>query len=282
VSCYGTIVCFSLSLAGFTTPTHRSITSSDWLSGLTCTDQNFCQKAGGTAFLQAELEGVAMIMPDTSPRGDNTPCADDSYDLGTGAGFYIDATNPPWDTHYRMETYISQELPALVEANWGGVVGTISGLRSIMGHSMGGHGALTLALKAPKGTWASVSAFAPICHPTASPWGQKAFANYFGSVEDGKAHDATLLLLTQQRNGKSPMFDDILIDEGTNDEFGLTGQLLLEDFEEAAEKVGQKLIVRRQEGFDHSYYFIACFISDHVSYHADKLRQRATGVTGDT
>lgn len=237
-----------------------------WLSGLTCTDENFCKKAGEKAFAAAEEQGVALVVPDTSPRGDDIP-SDDAYDLGTGAGFYINATNSPWDVNYNMETYISQELPALVEAKWN--VGT-KGVRSICGHSMGGHGALTLAFKMPPRSWASVSAFAPICHPTGCPWGTKAFSNYFGSVEAGKEHDATLLL---GQPGKADMFDDILIDEGTDDEFRKAGQLLLEDFEKVAASVNQKLTVRRQEGYDHSYNFILTFIADHIVYHAKKMRE---------
>lgn len=169
-----------------------------------------------------------------------------------------------------MESYISKELPALVEAAWG--VG-LHGMRSLAGHSMGGHGALTLGLKAAPGAWASVSALAPICHPTKCPWGEKAFTNYFGSVDAGKDHDATVLI---QRDGKAKMFDDILIDEGTNDNFGQQGQLLLADFEEAAAKVGQKVTARRQGGHDHSYYFIASFIADHIAFHAVRLRAAAS------
>jgi S-(hydroxymethyl)glutathione dehydrogenase/alcohol dehydrogenase len=186
------------------------------------------------------------------------------------SGFYIDATNAPWSQHYKMESYISQELPAFVEAEWG--VG-LNGVRSLAGHSMGGHGALTLGLKAAPGAWASVSAFAPICNPTQCPWGEKAFTNYFGSVDAGKDHDATILIQTP---GKAGMFDDILIDEGTNDNFGKEGQLLLSNFEEAAAKVGQKLTVRRQPGHDHSYYFIAAFIADHIAFHAKRLRAAAS------
>lgn len=239
-----------------------------WLSGLTCNDTNFCQKAGGNAFAKADEEGICLIMPDTSPRGDDV-ANDDAYDLGQGAGFFVNATKAPWDAHYRMEEYISEELPTLIESEWG--VGA-QGLRSLAGHSMGGHGALTLGLKAEKGTWASVSAFAPICHPTKCPWGEKAFTNYFGSVDAGKDHDATELI---QKPGKTELFDDILIDEGTADNFRKDGQLLVEDFEKAAKKVGQKLTVRRQEGFDHSYHFIAAFIAEHVEYHALKLRLAA-------
>lgn len=193
----------------------------------------------------------------------------------TLSGFYIDATNEPWSQHFKMESYISKELPALVEAEWG--VG-LNGARSLAGHSMGGHGALTLGFKAAPGTWASVSAFAPICNPTKCPWGEKAFTNYFGSVDAGKDHDATLLLQTA---GKAGMFDDILIDEGTNDNFGKEGQLLLSNFEEAAVKVGQKLTVRRQPGHDHSYYFIAAFIADHIAFHAKRLRAAASKSAND-
>jgi len=201
-----------------------------------------------------------MIMPDTSPRGEGIP-NDDNYDLGQGAGFYIDATNDPWNQHFKMESYITKELTDLVERQWD--VGT-NGVRSICGHSMGGHGALTLAFKNPN-QWISVSAFAPICHPTACPWGKKAFENYLGSIDAGRAHDATLLLTKS-------LFDDILIDEGSEDIFAKEGQLLLADFEAAAMKVGQKLTVRRQAGHDHSYHTIAAFIDEHVGFHAKRLR----------
>jgi S-(hydroxymethyl)glutathione dehydrogenase / alcohol dehydrogenase len=236
-----------------------------WLSGLTCTDQNFCQKAGSTAFLEADKNNIAFVLPDTSPRGDTIP-SDDGYDLGTGAGFYINATNEPWSNNYQMESYITSELPSLVEDKWG--VGKIA--KSICGHSMGGHGALTLALKCPKGFWTSVSAFSPICHPTKCPWGIKAFTNYLGSVDAGIAHDATELILSS--SDKASMYDEILIDEGTNDEFKTSKQLLLEDFEEACTKMGQKLVSRHQPGFDHSYHFIAAFIGDHIRFHGKKLR----------
>jgi S-formylglutathione hydrolase len=180
-----------------------------------------------------------------------------------------------------MESYISEELPKLVQEEWH--VGT-NGMKSICGHSMGGHGALSIAFKqaaaeaASQNEWVSVSALAPICHPTACPWGQKAFDNYLGSVDAGKAHDATLLL----QNGDvaaAKLFDDILIDEGTSDNFGQAGQLLLADFEAAAQNVGQKLTVRRQEGFDHSYYFIAAFIADHIEFHSERLRAAAATAT---
>lgn len=239
-----------------------------WLSGLTCNDTNFCQKAGNNAFAKADEQGVALVIPDTSPRGDNIP-SDDAYDLGTGAGFYINATAEPWNTNYNMESYISKELPAIVELEFG--VGK-DNVRSISGHSMGGHGALTIALKMPKGDWVSVSAFSPICHPTKCPWGQKAFTAYFGSVEAGIDYDATELI---KKEGKASMFDEILIDEGTDDEFKSSGQLLLEDFEAAALEVNQKVVSRHQKGFDHSYFFIAAFIADHITFHAKKLKVAA-------
>ncbi|GKY96922.1 hypothetical protein MPSEU_000651100 [Mayamaea pseudoterrestris] len=245
-----------------------------WLSGLTCTDQNFAQKAGGSAFAKADDLGIAIVVPDTSPRGENVP-DDDSYDLGTGAGFYIGATIAPWNEHYKMYQYITQELPLLVATKWN--VGR-NGVKSICGHSMGGHGALTIALKAPANTWASVSAFAPICHPTACPWGQKAFSAYLGSVESGEAYDATLLL---EQPGNAEKFDDILIDEGTKDEFAASGQLLLADFESAAGRVNQHITIRRQAGFDHSYHFMAAFIAEHVDYHAKRLAVAAGKVASE-
>jgi S-(hydroxymethyl)glutathione dehydrogenase / alcohol dehydrogenase len=238
-----------------------SIPSLYWLSGLTCTDENFVQKAG--AFAAADQQGLALVIPDTSPRGDAV-ANDDSYSLGQGAGFYIDATQEPWSKHFRMETYINQELPALVQSYW-----QLSGIKSITGHSMGGHGALTLAFKHPK-NWMSVSALSPVCHPTASAWGQKAFESYLGSVAAGMEHDATEILKTKQ---SATSFDNILIDEGVDDEFVAAGQLLLPDLEAAAAQVGQTLTVRRHKGFDHSYFFIAAFISDHIAFHARYLRK---------
>lgn len=235
-----------------------------WLSGLTCTDENFSTKASN-AFAKADQEGLSIVLPDTSPRDDSIP-SDDAYDLGTGAGFYVDATQEPWSENYNMYTYVN-ELADLVERTWG--VGSTN-VKSILGHSMGGHGALTIALK-QAGSWASVSAFAPICHPTQCPWGQKAFSNYLGSVEAGNAHDATLLM---QQEGATT-FDDIFIDVGTDDEFGKEGQLLIESLEEAAARVGQKMTVRRQNGFGHSYYTIATFIDDHIDFHMKRLRKAA-------
>ena len=180
----------------------------------------------------------------------------------------MDATESPWAEHYQMYNYVSEELPDLVERVWG--VG-INGIRSISGHSMGGHGALTVALKANPNSWVSVSAFAPISNPTECPWGQKAFQNYFGSVEAGKEHDATILM--QQRD--TTKYDDILIDIGTEDTFDQDGQLLIGNLEQAAEKAGQKLTVRRQAGFGHSYYTMATFIDDHIDFHLKRLRRAA-------
>ena len=252
-----------------------SIPALYWLSGLTCDDTNFSTKASA-AFAAAEGEGLAIVIPDTSPRGDAVPDAD-GYDLGQGAGFYVDATAEPWSAHYRMRTYVSEELPALISSAFNGVG---SAAKSICGHSMGGHGALTLALSDPAGSWTSVSALAPICNPTECPWGRKAFGAYLtGGVEDGKAagYDATVLLRQrqqqQQDGGPRAEYDDILVDQGLADQFLAEGQLLPENLEAAAAEVGQTLTVRRHDGFDHSYYFIAAFIGDHVAFHSKRLRK---------
>jgi S-(hydroxymethyl)glutathione dehydrogenase / alcohol dehydrogenase len=237
-----------------------------YLSGLTCTDENFSTKAAN-AFAKADKEGVSIVLPDTSPRGVGIP-DNQEYDLGQGAGFYVDATEGPWKENYKMYRYVTSELPDLVEEKWG--VGA-NGVKSIMGHSMGGHGALTIALKEPKPAWASVSAFAPICNPTKCPWGQKAFQNYFGSIKSGEDHDATLLVELEG----STKYDDILIDVGTEDAPAKEGQLLVENFQEAAKRAGQKLTVRRQPGFGHSYYTIATFIDDHIDFHLKRLRAAA-------
>mmetsp|Transcript_20170 Transcript_20170/g.43228 ORF Transcript_20170/g.43228 Transcript_20170/m.43228 type:complete len:698 (+) Transcript_20170:43-2136(+) len=241
-----------------------------WLSGLTCDDTNFAQKAGPRAFLAAEKEGIAIVMPDTSPRGEGVPNVE-SYDLGVGAGFYVDAAREPYAKHYGMYSYVTEELPAFLEEEFG--VGG-DGLRSVSGHSMGGHGALTIALKDPAG-WASVSAFSPICNPTECPWGEKAFDAYLGSVKAGKVHDATALLAG--RNTATP-FDDILVDQGEDDEFLTAGQLLPDNLVAAAEKCGQKLTLNAREGFDHSYYFVASFVEDHVKFHGKRLRKRQAEV----
>ena len=203
-----------------------------------------------------------MIVPDTSPRGDEVPDEPDRYDLGQGAGFYVNATQPPWDRHYHMYDYVTEELPALVEQH----LPLIPGLRSVSGHSMGGHGALIVALKNP-GMFRSVSAFAPICNPVNSGWGKTCFSTYLG--DDGalwESYDATCLI---ESGAHMP---DILIDQGTADEFLEEGQLQPENLQAACEKAGQPLTLRMQEGYDRSYHFIATFIGEHIAWHARALR----------
>lgn len=232
-----------------------------WLSGLTCTDDNFTQKA--CAQRAANQLGVAIVAPDTSPRGANIEGEEDGWDFGTGAGFYVNATETKWSANYNMYDYVTQELPALIEAEFN----VIPGKKSVMGHSMGGHGALICALKNPD-SYTSVSAFAPICNPTKCPWGEKAFTGYLGSVDAGVAYDATELM---KANGPFAGFDDILIDQGTGDNFLPDGQLLPENFEAACKEKGQNVTVRMQEGYDHSYFLMASFMDDHVKFHADRL-----------
>jgi len=229
-----------------------------WLSGLTCTEDNFTTKAG--AYACAAKHGVAIIAPDTSPRGEGV--ADDpAYDLGQGAGFYIDATQPPWAPHFKMESYVTRDLIAAVEAAF-----PLAPRRGIFGHSMGGHGALTLAMKHPL-LFRSVSAFAPIASPTRCPWGEKAFCAYLGPDREAwRAHDAALLM----EAGKAASFDDILVDQGSADQF-LDLQLKPELLEAAARSSGQKLTLRRQPGYDHSYFFMATFVCEHVAFHAARL-----------
>mmetsp|Transcript_4792 Transcript_4792/g.9145 ORF Transcript_4792/g.9145 Transcript_4792/m.9145 type:complete len:310 (+) Transcript_4792:104-1033(+) len=244
-----------------------------WLSGLACDDTNFAMKAGSRAFDAAEQHGMAIVMPDTSPRHDESIPNVDEYDFGIGAGFYINATVEPYSTHFQMYDYVTQELPSLLQNDL--AIGK-DGLKAICGHSMGGHGALTIALREGKTSWRSVSAFAPICHPTACHWGQKAFQGYLGSVEAGKAHDATCLMESLEKSSgdtgnQKLLFEELLIDLGTADEFLHKGQLLPDALVSAAEKSGQKLIMNMREGFDHSYYFIAKFIEDHVHFHAKYL-----------
>lgn len=231
-----------------------------WLSGLTCTEDNFTTKAG--AYGAAAEAGVVIVAPDTSPRGEGV--ADDAaYDLGQGAGFYVDATEQPWAAHFRMESYITQDLLAAVDAAF--PVDPIR--RGILGHSMGGHGALTLALRHPN-LFGSVSAFAPIVSPTRCAWGEKAFAAYLGADQDvWRMHDAALLMAGGAARGA---YDDILIDQGTADSF-LETQLKPRLFAEACAAVGQKVTLRMQEGYDHSYFFMASFIADHVAWHAKRL-----------
>ncbi|MRG92168.1 S-formylglutathione hydrolase [Polyangium spumosum] len=229
-----------------------------WLSGLTCTEQNFVTKAGAQE--HAARHGIIVVAPDTSPRGEGV--ADDpAYDLGQGAGFYVDATTEPWARHYRMHEYVALELPALVEAH----LPASPDRRGIFGHSMGGHGALTLALRHP-GRYRSVSAFSPIVAPSRVPWGEKAFSAYLGSNREAwKAWDATELV----REAKERL--PILIDQGDADQF-LTRELQPELLRAACEAAGHPLTLRMQPGYDHSYYFIATFMRDHVEHHAAALR----------
>jgi S-formylglutathione hydrolase len=228
-----------------------------WLSGLTCTEQNFITKAGAQRY--AAEHGIILVAPDTSPRGEDVADAE-GYDLGKGAGFYVNATQAPWASHYRMYDYIVDELPAWVEAD-----PMASDRRAISGHSMGGHGALTIALKNP-GRYRSVSAFSPIVAPTQVPWGQKAFAAYLGDDREAwKAWDTVELV----RQAREPL--PLLVDQGDADEF-LQGQLKPELLQAAAAEAGHPLTLRLQPGYDHSYYFIASFIGDHIAHHAVALK----------
>ncbi len=230
-----------------------------FLSGLTCTDDNVRVKAGAQRY--AAEHGVALVMPDTSPRGEGVADSPDRYDLGQGAGFYVDATEMPWSSHYRMYDYVTTELPALVEAK----LPLLPGVRSVTGHSMGGHGALVCALKNP-GSYRSVSAFSPICHPMQCGWGQGCFSAYLGDDRaDWAAYDAVELIRSGAR------VPEILVDQGTADEFLEEGQLLPETLEEACGKAGIRLELRRQQGYDHSYHFIATFIGEHIAFHARAL-----------
>lgn len=226
-----------------------------FLSGLTCTHENAMTKAGAQAW--AAEQGIALVFPDTSPRGEGVP-NDDAYDLGQGAGFYIDATQAPWSEHFNMWTYTAEELPALIGENF-----PIDMTRqSITGHSMGGHGALTMALALP-GRFRSVSAFAPICNPTQSDWGRKQFSAYWGDEKNWGPHDATLLMQGEGFDGP------ILIDTGTDDQFGdLLGTAA---FAAAFAAKRQEGVIRLQKGYDHSYFFIASFMEDHVNFHAEAL-----------
>ncbi len=231
-----------------------------WLSGLTCTEDNFTTKAG--AYKAAAELGLIVVAPDTSPRGEGV-ANDDAYDLGQGAGFYVDATQAPWAPHFRMESYVTGELIDLVDRQF-----PTSGQRSIMGHSMGGHGALTLALNHPE-LFRSVSAFAPIASPTRCPWGEKAFGAYLGPDRATWArHDAALLI---EGGAAAGHYDDILVDQGDADVF-LIDQLKPELLRAAADKAGQKLTLRMQPGYDHSYFFMASFMDEHLAFHAARLK----------
>ena len=231
-----------------------------WLSGLTCTEDNFTTKAG--AYAAAAEHGVIIVAPDTSPRGE-VVADDPAYDLGQGAGFYVDATQTPWAPHFRMESYVVDELIGLVDAEF-----PTTGARAISGHSMGGHGALTLALRHPH-LFRSVSAFAPIASPTRCAWGEKAFAAYLGDDRETWAeHDAARLIENGVGEG---CYDDILIDQGDADPF-LSEQLKPDLLVAACEASGQKITLRMQPGYDHSYFFMASFIADHVAFHARRLK----------
>ena len=226
-----------------------------WLSGLTCNHENFITKAGAQQY--AAQYGIMLVAPDTSPRGAGVEGEDDDYDLGSGAGFYINATEDKWSSNDRMEDYIIHELPKIICANFP----VVKGKESIFGHSMGGHGALTLALKNP-GRFCSVSAFSPICAPSQCQWGEKAFANYLGeNREVWKKHDANELIL------RTKLEIPLLIDQGGDDPF-LEKELNFELFRKTCEKQNQKMIARLQSGYDHSYYFIATFMEDHIHHHA--------------
>lgn len=231
-----------------------------WLSGLTCTDQNFVTKAG--AQQHAAQHGISIVAPDTSPRGEGVADDPGRYDLGQGAGFYVNATQSPWSDHYHMFDYINIELPELVEKNFP----VIAGSKSISGHSMGGHGALISSLKKP-GMYRSVSAFAPICNPVACGWGQGCLTAYLGDDPGPwKTYDATELI----RSGTESL--PLLIDQGTKDEF-LETQLFPQNLAAVCGERGISIDLRMQEGYDHSYYFIASFMGDHIAYHAQKLKE---------
>ncbi len=231
-----------------------------FLSGLTCTEDNFTVKAG--AYKKAAELGLMIIAPDTSPRGEGV-ANDDAYDLGQGAGFYVDATESPWAPHFKMYSYVTDDLQQVVFENLPGD----KTRQAVSGHSMGGHGALTIALRNTH-IFKSVSAFAPIVSPTRCPWGEKALTAYLGHDHSTwRKHDSACLLEDGIGLGH---FDDILIDQGLADSF-LENQLKPELLEQAASATGQKVTVRRQAGYDHSYYFISTFIDDHLAFHAKRL-----------
>ena len=229
-----------------------------YLAGLTCTPETFMTKAA--AFRYAAEAGVILVAPDTSPRGEGVPDTPDEWDFGQSAGFYINATQKPWAQHFQMERYVTEELPAVLEANFPVDLSR----HGLFGHSMGGHGALTLGLKRPD-LYKSLSAFAPISNPIDCPWGQKAFSRYLGgTAADWAAHDASVLLSKAKAGPK------ILVDQGLSDSF-LTEQLKPEALERAAAISGREVEVRRHEGYDHGYYFISTFMADHIAHHAGIL-----------
>jgi len=232
-----------------------------YLAGLTCTEETFMIKAGAQR-RAAEL-GLMLVAPDTSPRGAGVPGEDEDWDLGTGAGFYLDATQQPWAKHYRMESYVADELFRVVTSELAGDAKRVG----IFGHSMGGHGALVLAQR-HRGQYRSVSAFAPIAAPSLCPWGEKAFDAYLGKDPGAwGGYDASALMMAAS---SAPFPDGILVDQGLADNF-LATQLNPEAFEAACAKVGQPLTLRRHEGYDHGYYFISTFMDDHLAFHAERL-----------
>lgn len=231
-----------------------------WLSGLTCTDDNVRTKMGAQRYA-AEL-GLALVMPDTSPRGEGVADEPERYDLGMGAGFYVNATQEPWSKHYQMYDYVNVELPRLIEAEFN----VLPGVKSISGHSMGGHGALISALK-EEGAYRSVSAFSPICHPVKCGWGEGCFSAYLGDNRElWKAYDATELV----KSGHMAM--PVMIDQGTGDEF-LADQLFPQDLVNAYREQGGEITMRMQDGYDHSYHFMSTFIGEHLAFHARALRE---------
>lgn len=250
--------CGAMAFSLYLPPEPRNAPLLCFLAGLTCTEETFMIKAGAQR-LAAEL-GIALLAPDTSPRGTAYDGATDDWDFGEGAGFYLDAAEAPWRGRFNMYTYVSSELPALVAEQFP----VDAGRMGIFGHSMGGHGALTIALKQPD-RYRSVSAFAPIVAPMEVPWGQKALSRYLGEDEASwEAYDACRLL------GRGTFPDTILIDQGMMDPF-LVEQLQPERFEAACAEAGQELELRRQDGYDHGYYFVASFMADHLNFHARRL-----------
>lgn len=233
-----------------------------YLAGLTCTEETFMIKAG--ALPLAAAAGIILVAPDTSPRGVELPGDREHWDFGIGAGFYVDATESPWAQHYRMYSYVVDELPAIIEARF-----PAGPRRGIFGHSMGGHGALVVALRNPA-RYHSVSAFAPIANPMAVPWGQKAFSRYLGPDQARwEAYDASALLR------RAPGDRDILVDQGLTDQF-LERELHPEALEAAARASGSRVTVRRHPGYDHSYWFIQTFIADHIAWHRERLHDAGT------
>jgi len=236
----------------------RKLPMLTYLAGLTCNEQTFAIKAGAQQY--AAQHGLLLVTPDTSPRNTGVPEADKDWDFGHGAGFYLDATAAPYQKHWRMESYITEELPAMVAAHFP----AWAGKQGIFGHSMGGHGALTLALRHP-GLYGSVSAIAPICAPSEVPWGQKAFSGYLGTDRPAWArHDAVALIEGGARVG------ELLVDQGMSDNF-LGQQLRPDRLEDACRLAGQALTLRRHEGYNHGYFFVATVVADHVRHHARQL-----------